>query len=63
MIKHITKVLLKDLAIAMGIAFIVMSTLNILDANEGVILVGISVSIGVAVGIEVGVARHASLKH
>lgn len=63
MTKHITRVALKDIAIAMGVAFIVMSVVNILGANEDVILVGIGVSIGVATGIEIGVASRASIKH
>lgn len=63
MIMNTTKIALIGIAIALGIAVIVMSAQNILDANEGVIIVGIGLSVGVAAGIKVGVASHASFNH
>ena len=41
MIKNITKIALKGIAVAMGVAVIVMSTLKTLDVTAGVSLLGI----------------------
>jgi hypothetical protein len=40
MIKNVTKIALKGIALAMGIAVIVMSTLKTLDVTTGVSMLG-----------------------
>lgn len=40
MIKNITRIALKGIAMAMGITVIVMSTLKALDINNGVSMLG-----------------------
>lgn len=40
MYKNITKIALKGIALAMGVAVIVMSTLKTLDVNAGVSMLG-----------------------
>lgn len=40
MIKNITKIALKGIALAMGVAIIVMSTLKTLEINAGVTMLG-----------------------
>ncbi|HQU36263.1 MAG TPA: hypothetical protein PLR65_06740 [Anaerolineales bacterium] len=40
MAKNITKIALKGVALAMGVAVIVMSTLKTLDVNTGVSMLG-----------------------
>lgn len=40
MYKNITKIALKGIAMAMGVAVIVMSTLKTLDINAGVSMLG-----------------------
>jgi hypothetical protein len=44
MIKNIAKIALKGIAIAMGVAVIVMSVLNNLDVTAGVIIVDIGLT-------------------
>ena len=44
MIKNITKIALKGIAMAMGVAVIVMSTLKTLDINSGVSMLGIGLA-------------------
>ncbi len=44
MIKNITKVALKGIAIAMGVAVIVMSTLRTLDITAGVSMLGLGLA-------------------
>jgi hypothetical protein len=41
MYKKITKIALKGIALAMGVAVIVMSTLKTLDINAGVSMLGL----------------------
>ena len=40
MIKNITKIALKGIALAMGVAVIVLGTLKTLDINSGVFMLG-----------------------
>ena len=42
--KNITKIALKGIAMAMGVAVIVMSTLKTLDVNSGVSMLGIGLA-------------------
>jgi hypothetical protein len=42
--KNITKIALKGIALAMGVAVIVMSTLKTLDINTGVSMLGIGLA-------------------
>ena len=44
MIKNITRIALKGIAMAMGVAVIVMSALKTLDVTEGVSLLGIGLA-------------------
>lgn len=44
MYKNITKIALKGIALAMGVAVIVMSTLKTLDANTGVSMLGMGLA-------------------
>lgn len=44
MAKNITKIALKGIALAMGVAIIVMSTLKTLDLNAGVSMLGIGLA-------------------
>lgn len=44
MYKNITKIALKGIALAMGVAVIVMSTLKTLDVNAGVSMLGIGLT-------------------
>jgi hypothetical protein len=44
MIKNITKVALKGIAMAMGVAVIVMSTLKTLDVTAGVSMLGLGLA-------------------
>lgn len=44
MVKNITKIALKGIALAMGIAIIVMGTLQTLDVNSGVSMLGIGLA-------------------
>lgn len=44
MYKNITKIALKGIAMAMGVAVIVMSTLKTLDVNTGVSMLGIGLT-------------------
>jgi hypothetical protein len=44
MYKNITKIALKGIAIAMGVAVIVMSTLKTLDVGAGISMLGIGLS-------------------
>jgi len=42
--KNITKIALKGIAMAMGVAVIVMSTLKTLDVNAGVSMLGMGLT-------------------
>jgi hypothetical protein len=44
MYKNITKIALKGTALAMGVAVIVLGTLNTLDANTGISMLGIGLT-------------------
>ncbi len=44
MFKKITKIALKGIAMAMGVAVIVMSTLKTLDINAGVSMLGMGLT-------------------
>jgi hypothetical protein len=44
MYKHITKLALKGIAFAMGVAVIVMSTLKTLDISNGVSMLGMGLA-------------------
>jgi hypothetical protein len=44
MYKNITKIALKGIAMAMGVAVIVMSTLKTLDINAGVSMLGMGLT-------------------
>lgn len=44
MYKNITKIALKGIALAMGVAVIVMSTLKTLDVNAGVSMLGMGLA-------------------
>ena len=44
MYKNITKIALKGIAMAMGVAVIVMSTLKTLDVNSGVSMLGMGLA-------------------
>ena len=44
MAKNITKIALKGVALAMGVAVIVMSTLKTLDVNTGVSMLGMGLA-------------------
>jgi len=44
MIKNITKIALKGIAMAMGVAVIVMSALKTLDINSGVSMLGMGLT-------------------
>jgi hypothetical protein len=44
MIKNITKIALKGIAIAMGVAVIVLSTLKTLDVTAGVSMLGLGLA-------------------
>lgn len=43
--KNITKIALRDIALTMGIAVIVMSTLKTLDVNTGVSMLGMGIAV------------------
>lgn len=44
MVKNITTIALRGIALAMGVAIIVMSTLNTLEINAGVSMLGIGLA-------------------
>jgi hypothetical protein len=44
MIKHITKIALKGIAMAMGVAVIVLSTFKTLDVTAGVSMLGLGLA-------------------
>lgn len=44
MYKNITRITLKGVAIAMGVAVIVLSTLKTLDVNAGISMLGIGLT-------------------
>lgn len=44
MYKNITKIALKGIAMAMGVAVIVMSTLKTLDINTGISILGMGLT-------------------
>jgi hypothetical protein len=44
MFKNISRIVLKGIALAMGVAVIVMSSLKTLDVNEGVAMLGMGLA-------------------
>ncbi len=52
MYKQITKIALKGIAIAMGIAVIVMSTLDTLELSNGVAMLGLGLAALALAGLQ-----------